>query len=523
MEYVLSIFIGTFVLEDLALASSIALMAENKMSLTAAFLACFLGISLGDVALYILGFWATRLKLEKRFHAVRKLRGTLSQMKYSGTLTYSILISRMIPGTRVPTYLAAGFLKYPFWKFVVLTILSVSAWVLFALLAGESLNYLLMNHWLLSLILFFVLLQFVKSFVPRFIDKWQRRALWHGWRKWMHFEFWPAWLFYAPVIPYYIFLSLKYRSALIPFYVNPHLRNGGLIGESKWDFIKHLDPQDSRTLAAFLMPVGTDFLSAREMLEANHFTYPFILKPDVGQRGYGVRIIRDDFDLTEYLLLADFDLVAQRLSALSLEAGLFYVRHPLKSKGQIFSITDKKFPVVLGDGARPLGRLILNDSRARIIAPTYFARFKGRLDEVPESGKKVALSECGNHCQGAIFLNGERLRTEALLKSVEQVVGSLPDFYFGRLDVRYADEQSLMGGHFEIVEINGAGSEATHIWDAKTSLIEAYKTLFQQWNMLFAIGFEMKKNHSNHHIGLVDFLKECRKVVFRKEALSISS
>lgn len=523
MEFFVSVFIGTFVLEDLALASSIILIAENKMSLTMAFLACFLGISLGDIAIYMLGFWATRFKLEKRFHSIRKLRGTLSQMKHSGTLTYSILISRMIPGTRVPTYLAAGFLKYPFWKFVFLTVVSVSAWVLFALLAGESLNYLLMDHLILSLILFFVLLQFVKSVVPRCIDKWQRRALVHSWRKWLHFEFWPAWIFYIPVIPYYIFLSFKYRSVLIPFYVNPHLRNGGLIGESKWDFIKHLDPQGEHTLTAFLMPKGTDFLSAREMLVEHHIEYPFVLKPDVGQRGYGVRIMRDDFDLTEYLLLADFDLVAQSLSSLPQEAGLFYVRHPSEPKGQIFSVTDKKFPIVVGDGVLPLGQLILNDTRARILAPIYFSRFKDQLDVVPEFGQKVVLSECGNHCQGAIFLNGEGLRTESLLAAVEQVVYRLPDFYFGRLDVRYNDVESFKAGHFEIVEINGAGSEATHIWDAKTSLYEAYATLFQQWSMLFAIGYEMKKKHSDQHISLSGFLKECRKVIFRKEQLSISS
>jgi membrane protein DedA with SNARE-associated domain len=56
MKYFFSIFTGTFILEDLALASSLVLMAENKMSFQGAFLACFLGITIGDIGLYFIGF-----------------------------------------------------------------------------------------------------------------------------------------------------------------------------------------------------------------------------------------------------------------------------------------------------------------------------------------------------------------------------------------------------------------------------------------------------------------------------------
>ena len=237
------------------------------------------------------------------------------------------------------------------------------------------------------------------------------------------------------------------------------------------------------------------------------------------------RIIRDDFDLAEYLLLADFDMIAQKFSSFQNEAGIFYIRSPREKSGFIFSITDKKFPVVTGDGKTKLGDLILRDPRARLIAGVYFARHRDKLSSIPENGEIVPLSECGNHCQGAVFLNGEKLKTAALAQRIERIADQIPQFYFGRFDVRYRDQDSLKNGEsFEIVEINGAGSEATHIWDANTSLFDAYQTLFRQWDYLFSIGFyvkSQKKSDAKIHIG--NFLKECVRVFRRKDPLAISS
>lgn len=525
MDYFISIFLGTFVLEDLALASSLALMAENKINFQTAFLACFLGISIGDLGLYFIGLLASQFKIETYFKFFKKYRARLSQIKRSEALTYSIVISRVIPGTRLPTYLAAGYLKYPFFNFFVLTVTSVFAWVLMALVGGKSLHYLFMDRWLLSLVLFFVFLQFLKSIVPVMADRWKRKALLHSWRKWLDFEFWPAWLFYIPIVPYYIYLSIRYRSFLLPFYASPQLKHGGLIGESKWDILQHLDPQDRTTLKTLKIGTDIDFLTMIDILEKQNMNYPFILKPDVGQRGFGVRIIRNDFDLTEYLLLSQNDLILQTLSQLPHEAGLFYIRKPSDQKGFIFSVTDKKFPFVIGDGTTALGDLILQDSRARIIASTYFARHQTRLDHIPEKNEIVYLSECGNHCQGALFLNGQHLITDQLEQKIDALAKKIPDFYFGRFDIRYSDASSLsQGKNFEIVEINGSGSEATHIWDANTKLIDAYKTLFQQWSYLFEIGHQMRQRPQGPaKVHLFSFFKECLKVIFRKERLSVSS
>lgn len=524
MEYFFSLFLGTFFLEDVALASALTLVSEDKITWPLAFMATSSGIAVGDIALYVLGFIVGKFRLEQRFRFLKKLKAKITTPESHRVLDYSIVFSRFIPGTRLPTYFVSGFVRYPFWRFFSLTVVTVLAWVALAFAVGHSLKSVLMANWLLSLVFLVIFFQVLRFFLTRLSGYWERRAFLHSWRKWMSFEFWPATLFYLPIIPYYIFLSLKHRSILAPFYANPSIENGGLIGESKWDFLKHLFQDSPFTLKTIKLAPQDDFQNARDLIFESGFSYPFILKPDIGQRGFGVRIIRDDFDLTEYLLLSDFQMVVQELSQFQNEAGIFYVRHPSHERGFVFSITDKKFPTVRGDGESRLGDLILKDPRARIIAPVYFERHRASLDNVLPPNEITHLSECGNHCQGAIFLNGNNLKTSVLEDVIDEVAKQIPHFYFGRFDVRYRDKQSLrLGKNFEIVEVNGAGSEATHIWDSRTRLFEAYRILFEQWSLLFSVGSEVRELNIGARISILGFLKESRRVFFRKEKLSISS
>jgi membrane protein DedA with SNARE-associated domain len=527
MDYFFSIFLGTFVLEDLALATAVSWSASGLLSLPLAFWAAFLGISIGDIGIYGLGNLCSRFGWESRVPLLKRLAAQVREHKHDTALSYSIVLSRIIPGTRLPTYFAAGYLHYSISLFTILTLLSVGGWVLSAILIGKSIHVIVSDHLLLSIVAFLLVIQAIKAYVPQLVDPWKRRALMQSYRRWLHFEFWPAWFFYIPVVFQYLHLSLRYKSALIPFYINPNLKNGGLIGESKWDFLKHLDPKDPSTLKSLKIQGGLSPSAIRELIEAEGFDYPFVLKPDVGQRGYAVRIIRSAAELDDYVLHNRSDVIAQRLSQWRREAGVFYVRLPNEEKGRLFSITDKSFPFVVGDGVHRLGDLILKDRRARIIAATYFERLRDRLDSIPLPMEKVWLSECGNHCQGAIFIDGNSLITTSLADEIDRLAKLVPDFYFGRFDIRYKDVESLREGRgFEIMEINGAGAEATHIWDAKTRLVDAYRTLFEQWRLAFEIGHQLKDRldkSSQARIRILPFLLECIRVYWRKDKLSVSS
>lgn len=365
----------------------------------------------------------------------------------------------------------------------------------------------------------------VKSMIKKLTDPWSRLAYMHSWRQWLHFEFWPGWFFYIPVVPMYLFLSVRFRSLWMPFYAAPGLDHGGLIGESKWDLLKHLDPAETSTLRSALIPSPLSADGVSRVQKELDLDFPFILKPDVGQRGFGVRIIRNTKECESYINSSNFNLIIQELSSYSGEAGIFYVRRPSDSHGDVLSLTDKEFPSVRGDGKTSLGHLILRDRRARIIAAVYFERHKDLLSHVLADGETFLLSECGNHCQGAVFKNGNHLITPQLIQAVDRIARKIPDFYFGRFDVRYRSLEELkLGRGFEIVEVNGSGSEFTHIWDARTKLSDAYRTLYAQWRTLFEIGAEVNRLYPGRsRVEFWSFLRECLRVFTREHKLKRSS
>src|SRR2546423_14901185 len=120
---------------------------------------------------------------------------------------------------------------------------------------------------------------------------------------------------------------------------------------------------------------------------------------------------------------------------------------------------------------------------------TYLRRFGSRHSEILQPGAILKLVETGNHAEGCIFRNGLHLHTDAMERVIDEISQRLPGFFIGRYDVRYEnDEDFKQGRNFQIVELNGATSEATNIYDARNSLISAYRTLFRQWKLVFAIG-----------------------------------
>jgi hypothetical protein len=150
--------------------------------------------------------------------------------------------------------------------------------------------------------------------------------------------------------------------------------------------------------------------------------------------------------------------------------------------------------MVTGDGLSSLGALIEADPRHSRLKHLYLARLGAALARVPAEGERVRLVFAGNHCKGSLFRNGASEITPALTARIEEVARALPDFHFGRIDVRFRSLAALRDGRdFSIIEINGVGSEATHIWDPDTSLREVFAAQFYHYGAAFAIGREMRR------------------------------
>jgi hypothetical protein len=271
-----------------------------------------------------------------------------------------------------------------------------------------------------------------------------------------------------------------------------------MVGESKMATLKELFLTSPEFTAEAELVVG-DTLAARlrslgEIRTRLSLNFPFILKPDVGQRGAGIKLIRSAEQAEAYLRQTSAPLVAQRYAPGPLEAGIFYYRFPHESRGRIFAITEKLFPILTGDGKSTVAELIWSDPRARFMADKYLQRFSERQDDVLSVGEELKLVEAGNHAQGSIFRDGMRLCTPGLESRMDEISQKLTGFFIGRYDIRYASEENLLAGkNFQIIELNGAASEATSIYDARNSIFAAYRTLFQQWELVFAIGAANRK------------------------------
>ncbi|MGH9846516.1 MAG: hypothetical protein ACREEM_48075, partial [Blastocatellia bacterium] len=227
---------------------------------------------------------------------------------------------------------------------------------------------------------------------------------------------------------------------------------------------------------------------ARSWMREHNLAFPIVLKPDAGQRGSGVEIVKSESELESYLQNTSANTLIQEFIE-GEEFGVFYYRYPDEARGRIFAITEKRFPSVIGDGRSTLEQLILNDARAVCMARFLLKRHADRLWEIPAAGHRVPLVELGTHSRGALFLDGGWVMTAALEEAIDCICRGYDGFYFGRFDLRTPNvEDFKQGRNFRIIELNGVTSEATSIYDPKNSVFTAYRTLFEQWRIAFEIG-----------------------------------
>jgi D-alanine-D-alanine ligase-like ATP-grasp enzyme len=282
----------------------------------------------------------------------------------------------------------------------------------------------------------------------------------------------------------------------LPTLAVPAITAGGLCCESKSEVLTLLGPDGRSLLAPYTsfavnQKSDGDVQAARAALAQAGLSFPIVAKPDVGRRGTGIRVVRDPGQLDRYLkrFPRGQRVMLQQLVPHQGEAGVFYVRMPGERRGRIISLTLKYFPHVIGDGYSTLRELILADPRAGRISRVYFRRLARDLDRIPANGEQVQLVFMGNHCKGAIFRNGAAYLTEEMHARFDRIAKEMPGFNFGRFDVRFRSLDDLRrGAGFTILEINGAGSEATHIWDRDTTVRDAYAALRRQVRSAFEIG-----------------------------------
>lgn len=501
----LGIVLATFVSEDLTGLAAGLLVAAGRLDWWQASAAFAIGLVLGDAGTWVIGRtggrWVRRLVSEPRLSRFTKLIE-----RHGGAVAF---VSRAIPGTRVPLLLAAGAAPKGGGR---LFLWAVAAAVLWAPLVVLSVAYLggAVPWWAVAggVVAGLLTVRLVRSTSSRT----GRAKLWAKVSKVWRWEFWPTWVFYLPLVPWYALLAIRYRSLTVWTAANPGVTPaGGVVTDSKSEILSQL--KQECVVPTLIIPTveaaGRADWAVRQVAACG-WEYPIILKPDSGERGAGVRKAHSPDDVTKYLATHPGPVVAQAFHPGPFEAGIFYYRLPGEERGHIFSITDKVFPVLVGDGRSTLEELVWAHPRYRMQGATFLARHADAVDRVLADGERVALAMAGNHCQGTLFRDGSHLLTPELERVVDEVVRPFVGFFVGRFDVRYADPDELRAGRgFAAVELNGVTAESTNLYDPSWPLGRAYLTLYRQWALLFRIGDANRRN-GHRPVGAGELLARLR-------------
>lgn len=305
------------------------------------------------------------------------------------------------------------------------------------------------------------------------------------WTRVTHFEFWPFWLIYTPIMVQYLYYGIKARSFFFFSASNPGIEFSGMLGESKIRIYEGIEDQ-YLPKTAFLHR-DTNPYQVLECAKKLGLQFPFVLKPDRGERGWMVKVIRSETQLKAYLEKNQVDFLIQEWIDLPMELAIFYHRHPRDPRGTVSSIAVKEFYQIVGDGKNSISALIDLDVRGKMFKEKLFNQSEADPNAIPEAGQTLKIGQIGNHSLGTVFRDGNSLINEQITAVIDEMSKNIDGFYFGRFDIRCADFSSAEKGTFKIIELNGSGSEPAHIFDPKYSAVKAIKDISHHLKKMYQI------------------------------------
>lgn len=113
--FLLTVLIGPFVQEDIAVIGAASLSLSNPAYTPAIFAIILVGLFLSDIWKYWPGHFARTSRRANRYAQKPKVAELARRMKnHVGKTLFTV---RFLPLIRIPAYVAAGFIKVPYWAF----------------------------------------------------------------------------------------------------------------------------------------------------------------------------------------------------------------------------------------------------------------------------------------------------------------------------------------------------------------------------------------------------------------------
>lgn len=313
----------------------------------------------------------------------------------------------------------------------------------------------------------------------------------HRLHKIINWEYWSTFTIYLPLLPVWLYCAYKARTLLFFHGANPSIKYGGMAMESKKE-IYDLIPESWIPKTVFASS-ETSFQEILSELKSQTINFPIIVKPNIGLKGLGVAELKDSDELENYQNHNDCDFLIQEKIKYQNEVGIFYHRFPDEKKGKITGMVKKEFLSVRGNGKKTLRELVIENPRSAFQIKAIEQKMKSEMNKIVSENEEIILIPFGSHTRGAKFIDISNEVTEKLEQKIDEICTTVNGFYFGRLDVMFENLELLQEGKsFKIIEINGAKSEPTHMYDPKHSLFFAWKEITKHWKIMAEIS---RKNH----------------------------
>jgi membrane protein DedA with SNARE-associated domain len=539
-----ALFFGTYLQEDVAIVAGGLLVVKNQLPLILVALTLFGGVISGDMLIY--GMGAAARKIPWFYKKLVNPRVESARIGLEKNLAATIFFVRFLPSILFPTFLACGLIGIPFYKFFITSLVSGVIWtsILLTLVIklGEAV-FPVYGYWgwviMISVSLLIVTYKMLKPRWLRlsnnmtiqtddFVDVEEQVTTLPGMpsinasnHRVALSEKIPYGLFYTPIGLQWIWLGIRYRSMTLPTIANPLIEAGGLWGESKSKLMGSISSDNNEFVGSFTTLKLDKNLSneillqkALEKISEKGLEFPIVVKPDIGWLGIGVRVVKNEKMLLDYINIypKDLTIIMQRLIPFKGEAGVFFVRKPGEASGKVTSLTIRYFPYIIGDGINSVQELINRDERLRYKSRFYLGKESMHqgltpefLKSVPSPDELIQIAFIGSIRVGGLYINGEKYITQKLNDRFNKIACSIPEFYFGRFDIKFKSIDRLQEGlDFEIFEINGAGSEAIHVWDANMPLTRVFSDLFKYQSLLFKIS-DMNRKRGFKPMGNKEF------------------
>ncbi len=526
------IFFLTFLHEDAAILAAGFAKVEHGLPLLFAYVPVYLGIIIGDVLIYGMG----RMAQTNKWLRSKLIGPKVERLKLwlTSHLVRVLVVCRLTPGLLFPTFVACGWFKIPFWRFATVSIIAgavYSSIVLTIVILFGNLILFHLGYWAWGAVAVIIIgltirnffksrlskatettlgdippsfLEVIKRYIPSLKNKFSGMPELDGLKRVVSSaERIPNSILYIPVALRWFMLAIRYHSLTLPTVSNPMIETGGFMGESKSSVMNMVGDEQKMWLAEFVtlhrdgIDAQSDHVKAISLMEEKGLSFPIVAKPDIGWNGYGVRLVEDSDNLHKYIELfpSGEKIILQRPVNHDGEAGIFYVRIPGEPAGRLYSITLRYFPFVIGDGKMTLRELVQNDPRTKLRADFYLGGKsnhvgfgKEDLEHIPREGELIRLAFIGSLRVGGLYRDASHLITPELTHRFNEIACSMPEFYYGRFDVRFESTDLLKDGKgFSIIEINGAGAEAIQAWDPDVPLFKLYREFFKAQSLLFKV------------------------------------